>query len=106
MKIGVGLQDNVDFYQEVVEAYKGAASIYEHEGNKEAYSAALISAAIVAQKAQSISLATDLFLKAEEGYKNVADAYWNQKKYELAWDNMQLAYRCLKSILINTGTLE
>lgn len=105
MKISLGLQENHDFYREVIEVYEEVATLYEQDGNQEGCSTSLMSAAFVAQKAQDSSLAIKLFLQAGQGYQNVAEAYWQQGQYQFAWDNIQLSCRCWKNVLNNAGIL-
>ncbi len=70
MKIALGLQDNKEFYYEVVDAYKKAAKIYEQDENLENSSHALLSAAFVIERAGDRSQAAGLFLEAGQGYED------------------------------------
>lgn len=104
-KMASSLQDNNGFYQEAVDAYREVARIYQQEGNQESYATSLMSAAMVAKKAEYSAMTISLFQEAAIQYESMANSHWQQKQYDYAWDEIQLANRCWKNALETSEVL-
>lgn len=105
-KIALNLQDLTSFYAEAMDAYEEAAQLYAEGADTEQSSNALLSSALVAEKAGDGPRAVHLFVQAGKGFEVVAKAYWTKGQHEFAWDNLQLASICWKNALKNTNFID